>query len=301
MLLLIEAAKQWRGNMNVPVTIDTLAEWLKGKMMAKMTLIIRPQPDADRDVALLMRYGVPALASPSMKIMHQTHELPESVNFSGIILTSRNAVKAITKFDKVNADTGRWAKLPAFVVGPATAAAARDAGYSNIIRGTGGGAGLLAPISCYFAEKIGKQENGKSSNTNLPLFWPSAVETSFDMVAALATHGVSVHRLPVYQMIANAGLDSTITDKITEGAIAAVVAMSPRSVQIFRRNLNAAGKASSLAGMVLIAGSSAIAAAAGGGWQTVYTARQPRRGRLLAIAVLSHRHNNLSMSHGDHA
>ena len=284
-----------------PVAIDTWAEWLKGKMMAKMTLIIRPQPDADRDVALLMRYGVPALASPSMKRMHQTYELPESVNFSGIILTSRNAVEAITKFDKVNADTGRWAKLPVFVVGSATAAAARDAGFSNIIRGTGGGAGLLAPISCYFTEKIGKQKNGKSSNTNLPLFWPSAVEISFDMVAALSTHGVAVQRLPVYQMIANAGLDSTITDKITEGAIAAVVAMSPRSVQIFRKNLDAAGKASSLAGMVLIAGSSAIAAAAGGGWQTVYTARQPRRSRLLAIAVLSHRRNNLSMSYSDHA
>ena len=279
-----------------PVAIDTWAEWLKGKMMAKLTLIIRPQPDADRDVALLMRYGVPALASPSMKRMHRTHELPESVNFSGIIMTSRNAVEAITKFDKVSADTGRWAKLPVFVVGSATAAAARDAGFSNIIRGTGGGAGLLAPISCYFTEKIGKQENGKSFNTNLPLLWPSAVEISFDMVAALATHGVAVQRLPVYQMIANDALDSTITDKITEGAIAAVVAMSPRSVQIFRRNLDAAGKASSLAGMVLIAGSSAIATAAGGGWQTVYTARQPRRSRLLAIAVLSHRRNNLSVS-----
>ena len=69
----------WPENENGPVTIDTWAEWLKGKMMAKMTLIIRPQPDADRDVALLKRYGVPALASPSMKRLHQTHELPESV------------------------------------------------------------------------------------------------------------------------------------------------------------------------------------------------------------------------------
>ena len=264
--------------------------------MAKITLIIRPQPDADRDVALLMRYGVPALASPSMIRMHQTHELPESVNFSGIILTSRNAVEAITKFGKVNVDTSRWAKLPAFVVGSATAAAARDAGFSNIIRGTGGGAGLLAPIRYYLTEKIGKKDSSKSSHANLPLFWPSSDEISFDMVAALATHGVAVQRLPVYQMIANAGLDSTITDKITEGAIAAVVAMSPRSVQIFRRNLASAGKASSLAGMVLIAGSSAIVAAAGGGWQTVYTARQPRRNRLLAIAVLSHRRNNLIVS-----
>ena len=264
--------------------------------MAKMTLIIRPQPDADRDVALLMRYGVPALASPSMKRMYQTYELPESVNFSGIIFTSRNAVEAITKLDKVNADISSWAKLPVFVVGSATAAAARDAGFSNIIRGTSGGAGLLVPISSYFTEKTNKRGSGKSSDTNLPLLWPSAGEISFDLVAALAAYGVGVKRLPVYQMIANDALDTIITDKITQGAIAAVVAMSPRSVQIFRRNLSAAGKASSLARMVLIAGSSAIVAAAGGGWQTVYTSRQPRRSRLLAIAVLAHRRNNFVVS-----
>jgi uroporphyrinogen-III synthase len=287
--------------MNGLFTIDTLAEWLRGKMMAKMTLIIRPQPDADRDVAILKRYGVPALASPSMKIMHQPHELPEPANFSGIIFTSRNAVEAITKLDKVNSDTRMWAELPAFVVGSATAAAARNAGFSNIITGTGGGIGLVASISCYFTAKIGKQDSRKYSDTNLPLFWPSAVEISFDMVAALATHSVAVHRLPVYQMIANDTLHSTITDKITQGAIAAVVAMSPRSVQIFRKNLDVAGKISSLAGMVLIAGSSNIVAAAGAGWQNVYTARQPRRSRLLAIAVLSHRRDKLIMSYGDHA
>ena len=264
--------------------------------MKKMTLIIRPQPDSDRDVALLTRYGVPALSSPSMKRVHQINKLPEAVNFSGIVLTSRNAVEAITKLEKRNSDTSRWSKLPAFVVGSATAAAARDAGFSNIITGTGGGAGLLAPISRYFTRKIGKKGSGILSDTNLPLFWPSAVEIGFDMVAALAAHGVVVKRLPVYQMIANDALDSIITDKVIKGSIAAVIAMSPRSVQIFRRNIDAAGKVTSLAGMVLIAGSSAIAAAAGSGWQAVYTSRLPRRTRLLAIAVLLHRRNNLNMS-----
>ena len=66
-ILLLIAAKHWPGNKNGAFALDNLAEWLKGKMMAKMTLIIRPQPDADRDVAPLMRFGVPALASPSMK------------------------------------------------------------------------------------------------------------------------------------------------------------------------------------------------------------------------------------------
>ena len=263
--------------------------------MAKMTLIIRPQPDADRDVALLGRYGVPALASPSMTSVPQLNKLPDAEKFSGIILTSRNAVDAITKSGKTNiftdtdtnAHSNIWAKLPAFVVGRATAAAARDAGFLNIIPGGGSGAGLLAPIECYFSGKMGSQDG--RNHPNLPLCWTSAADISFDMVAALTGHDIEVQRLPVYKMIANDTLDAALANKIEQGAIAAVVAMSPRSVQIFRKNLDAIGKASSLARMTLIAGSAAISVAAGKGWQAVYVAREPRRVRVLAIAVLRHR------------
>ncbi len=254
-----------------------------------MTLIIRPQPDADRDVALLRRYGVPALASPSMISVQQTHELPDPVGFSGIILTSRNAVTAITKSGQRNNFTKSWFKLPTFVVGAATAAAARNAGFPNVIAGTGSGSGLLTTINNYFELKKSMQDEGTTFNTILPLFWPSAAEIGFDVVTAMARHGIVVQRLPVYQMIANAALDPEITDKIDQGTIVAVVAMSPRSVQIFRKNLFAAGKISGLARMVLIAGSAAIAAAAGDGWQLVHIAQQPRRSRLMAIAVLRQR------------
>ncbi|MDC1381855.1 uroporphyrinogen-III synthase [Candidatus Puniceispirillum sp.] len=245
--------------------------------MPKMILIIRPQPDANRDVALLKRYGVPALASPSMKGMQLHYKLPKPTDFSGIIMTSRNAVDTIA----TSRHTAAWAKMPIFVVGAASAAAARNAGFLDIIIGAGGGAGLLPSIRRYISDRKGTQDID-----NLPLFWPSAVEISFDMVAALAAHEIAVQRLPVYQMIANDELDAVTTDKIGKGAIAAVVAMSSRSIRIFQKNLDAAGKGSSRGRMALIAGSAAIAAAAGDGWQMVYVARQPRRSRLLAIAIL---------------
>ena len=108
---------------------------------------------------------------------------------------------------------------------------------------------------------------------NLPLFWPSAEEISFDMVAALAAHEIAVQRLRVYQMVANDELDSVTREKIDKEEVAAVVAMSSRSILIFQKNLNAAGKGSSRGDMTLIAGSAAIAAAAGNGWQMVYVAR----------------------------
>ena len=247
--------------------------------MPKMILIIRPQPYANRDVALLKRYGVPALASPSMKGMQLHCKLPNYKGFSGIIMTSRNAVEAFVTSGHIAA----WAKMPVFVVGAASAAAARDAGFLDIIIGTGGGAGLMSSIRRHISNRIGMQ-----GIDNLPLFWPSAEEISFDMVAALAAHEIAVQRLRVYQMVANDELDSVTREKIDKEEVAAVVAMSSRSILIFQKNLNAAGKGSSRGDMTLIAGSAAIAAAAGNGWQMVYVARQPRRSRLLAIAVLRH-------------
>ena len=253
--------------------------------MTNITLIIRPQPDSDRDVNILQRYGVSALASPSMTGIHQKYKLPDPASFCGIILTSRNAVDAIKKSGHASA----WAKMPAFIVGRASAAAARDAGFLNIVIGTGGGAGLVLLIRQHINNVMCKQNSISGSVTagaNLPFFWPSAVEISFDMVAAMAKHDIIVKRLQVYQMIANDVFDDATRTKLGNGAIAAVVAMSARSIQIFREKLLTAGQESSLEEIALIAGSSAIAVAGGDGWRAVYVARQPRRSRLLAIAVL---------------
>jgi uroporphyrinogen-III synthase len=86
--------------------------------MAKFTLIIRPQPDADRDVGWLNRYGVPALASPVMigapvSPPSLAHDLGNPADFTGIIFTSRHAVDAVAK----TADATAWISKPAFVVG----------------------------------------------------------------------------------------------------------------------------------------------------------------------------------------
>ena len=112
--------------------------------MTKFTLIIRPQPDSDRDVGWLNRYGVPVLASPviigaPVLSASLAHDLGNPANFTGIIFTSRHAVDAVTK----GTDAVAWIPKLAFVVGSATAAAAKQAGFKNIIIGRGGGAGLV--------------------------------------------------------------------------------------------------------------------------------------------------------------
>ena len=131
----------------------------------------------------------------------------------------------------------------------------------------------------------------KPQKTNL--LWPSALEISFDMTAAMRRHEIAVQRWPAYQMMANSDLKPPVCAALAKNYITAVVAMSPRSIQILRENMDAAGLGSARNKIDLIAGSDTIAAAAGDGWNHVYEAHHPRRSRLLAIAVLRHRQFDL--------
>jgi uroporphyrinogen-III synthase len=257
-------------------------------IMAKFTLIIRPQPDADRDVGWLNRCGVPALASPVMigtPLLSPSlaHDIGNPADFTAIIFTSRHAVDAVTKATNAAA----WLPKPAFVVGSATAAAAKQAGFKNIIIGSGGGAGLIEPIQ----QALTGANRAKPQKANL--LWPSALEISFDIAAAMRRHEITVQRLPAYQMTANANLAPPVCEALAKNCVTAVIAMSARSIQIFRTNMDAAGLGSARNKINLIAGSDAIAAAAGDGWSHVYEAHEPRRSRLLAIAVLRHRRFDL--------
>jgi hypothetical protein len=113
------------------------------------------------------------------------------------------------------------------------------------------------------------------------------------MAAVMHHHDIAVQRLPAYQMMANADLAPSVRAALAKNCISAVIAMSPRSIQILRANMDAVGLGSAQNKIDLIAGSDAIAAAAGDGWNHVYEAHHPRRSRLLAIAVLRHRQFDL--------
>jgi len=241
--------------------------------MAGSTLVIRPQPDADQDVALLARYGVPAVASPVMRGGEVPFHLPEASLFDGVIFTSRHAVDAMTRDPAVTAWTGKTA----FVVGAATAAAARQVGFAKLVQGSGGGVGLVPLIRKAFG------------GSTPPLFWPSAEDIGFDMTVALGKPGFAVTRCPVYRMTPVTRLTASARDRLDAGRIGAVIAMSARSIGLLRRRMADDCPQAPLSGISLIAGSDGIARAAGDGWREILVARTPRRHRLLAIAVLRHR------------
>ena len=55
--------------------------------MADFIIIIRPEPDASRDVAWLKRYQVPAIAVPVMQAAKRPFDLSDMAAFQAVIFT----------------------------------------------------------------------------------------------------------------------------------------------------------------------------------------------------------------------
>lgn len=239
-----------------------------------MILTIRPGDDAEQDALALQRRGVDAVAAPVLTITHMPFTLPPASDFAGLIFTSRHAIDAFCVACERSIGATEWAEKPVFVVGHATAARARLAGFTTVITGNGGGAGLV-PLICQH------QASGDGV-----LFWPAAAQKSFDLVAALQPHAIDVTCQTIYQTEPQASLPPAIIEAISNNRISAVISMSARTSHAFVELLQTHNLWHHHSSIILIAGSESIAAAAGDGWQEIYVARRPKRTRILAIAVL---------------
>ena len=92
--------------------------------MTDFIIIIRPEPDASRDVSWLKRYQVPAIAVPVMQAATWPFAVSDMAALQAVIFTSRHAVAAIADSPAI----GELCALRAYAVGRSTAAAARQAG-----------------------------------------------------------------------------------------------------------------------------------------------------------------------------
>ena len=103
-------------------------------------MILRPEPGASATVERARELGLEALAMPLFAIEPLAWEVPDPGAFDGLLLTSANAVR------QAGPGLERLLELPAYAVGDATAATARDAGFHIAASGEGGADELLASI-----------------------------------------------------------------------------------------------------------------------------------------------------------
>ncbi|MBA2467620.1 MAG: uroporphyrinogen-III synthase [Sphingomonas sp.] len=103
-------------------------------------IILRPEPGASATAQSAKSMGLDPLAMPLFEIQPIAWQAPEPAGFDGLLLTSANAVRQAG--ETLRALRG----LKAYVVGEATAAAARRAGLDIACTGDAGVQRLLGSI-----------------------------------------------------------------------------------------------------------------------------------------------------------
>jgi uroporphyrinogen-III synthase len=103
-------------------------------------ITVRPQPGADSTVTAGHDFGLDVQPFPMSRIVPLDWQAPPADTIDGLLLGSANAVR------HGGAQLTLFLDKPAFVVGPATAAAARAAGFKVELVGQGGLQTLLASV-----------------------------------------------------------------------------------------------------------------------------------------------------------
>lgn len=211
-------------------------------------LVLRPEPGASATVAKARAMGLEAISAPLFAIRPLDWTLPER-RAEAVLLTSANAVRH--GGPRLSALTA----LPAYVVGAATADAARQAGFDRTVAGDGGAEGILA---------LARRDGVRSI---LHLAGREHREVMLD--------DIRIDRCLVYASDAVATLPEAARDALP-GAIALL--HSPRAARLFASLVDPAG-------IAIAAISPAALVAAGPGWRAAAAAERPTDASLLAVAA----------------
>jgi uroporphyrinogen-III synthase len=203
-------------------------------------LVTRPEPDASATAGRLAALGHAVDVAPMMTTVFA----PEPAGLappSAFLFTSRNAVRALARWPSARA----WRALPVCVVGGATAALARAAGYTDV-RVAGGNAAALADLA-----------RADLAGCKGTILYPAAHDRAADLAAML--DGFAVETVEAYRAVAATGIERGIADLIRAGAIEGATFFSPRSASIFVDLIGQARLRDGLRGCRLFALSEAVA------------------------------------------
>lgn len=211
-------------------------------------VVLRPEPGATATCNAARALGLDPVSLPLFRIAPVAWDAPDPAEFDGLLLTSANAVL------HAGAELQRVRGLPAFTVGQATAAAARDAGLSVSFIGAEGVDDLLARL-----------------DPELRL-----LHLCSEQYRAPSAAGQPITHVPVYRPV------EVDRPDLAPAAGAVVAVYSAQSAARFAALVAAQGVD---AGSVAIAAISSDAArAAGSRWETVEVADAPDDAALLALA-----------------
>ncbi|MEM8685858.1 MAG: uroporphyrinogen-III synthase [Pseudomonadota bacterium] len=184
-------------------------------------IVTRPEADAKKLIAKLKRAGHRALAAPLIRI----HNLPgitlPPTPWQAILVNSANSIRALTALPGSDA----LISVPVLAVGPASAKAAKSAGFTDI-RTAHGDLDALAAMARAELDPAGSA-----------LFYPSGTVISGDLKSKLEGEGFSCTRLPLYDAEPARELPENALQALKRKTAEGVVLFSPRTARIWAKCL----------------------------------------------------------------
>lgn len=242
-------------------------------------LLTRAAEDNAPLAARLRKAGHRVLEAPLLICAPLNAGPPPADDYQAIVFSSRHGVRH-------GAALVGDCSLPVFTVGARTAAAAREAGFTQVLSADGDGAALARLILGHCEARSG------------PLLHPAAKETRPGLRRALEGAGFRLDHLPVYDMKEAGHLPREAAALLHGGDIDLVLLYSPRAAGCFHGlALDVAGDQARKA-LMIAALSPAVAGAAAEGFGGAIVAAAPSERALLA-AVRAHYGDGFLPEDGD--
>lgn len=220
--------------------------------MTPAVLILRPQPGANETADRARARGLEPVIAPLFTVRPLDWDPPSPEDFDAVLVTSANAPR------QAGEALAAFTHLPAYAVGDASAAAAREAGFGTVRIGPSDGA---AAVRLMEADGIRR-----------------AVHFTAPQPAELPRSEIALTQVPVYITLPGDRLPDEAIAAVNAGAV--VLLHSPRAAELFGDLID---ERRSIARIAAI--SDAAAAAAGTGWADVVVASEPRDDALVDAAA----------------
>ena len=184
-------------------------------------LVTRPHPDDEATAAALRDRGFDVLRAPMLRFEPVPFHDDADARYGAVIVTSANALRAIA----AQLADSRLLKLPLFAVGEQTAAAARGAGFSEVITAGGNAAALRDLVLAAV-----KSKQLKKAST---LLYLAGADLARDLAGELGEKGFTVVTHTTYRMAPASSLPREICDAFVANQVEAVLHYSRRSARAF--------------------------------------------------------------------
>ncbi|MCA1384956.1 MULTISPECIES: uroporphyrinogen-III synthase [Bradyrhizobium] len=184
-------------------------------------LVTRPHPDNAATADNLRTRGHAVLLAPALKLEPVAFQGESEVSYDAVLVTSANAIRAIAP---QLPDLGLL-ELPLFAVGEHTAAAAREAGFAEVIVAGGDAASLRDKVMQSACDKVLKK--------NSTLLYLAGADLSRDLGGELGAEGFRVVTQTTYRMAPVKHLPREVCEGFAAHGIEAVLHYSRRSARAF--------------------------------------------------------------------